>query len=157
MDDLLGFLTRLSGNAKGQVDARTAQALAAQRQAVELWQRTYNPKNIGRQGNQLNAVYEWLTPLGYVSSAEEGRRLVTKGPDKKMAASVLASLALMKSPSIVKGAIRGYRGTKEMFREAGAPVGSRTQPRRTATVNMGGIINDPMAQYAALIAATNRR
>jgi hypothetical protein len=119
LDDLLGFLTRLSGGSQGPVDARTAQALDAQRKAIEVWQRTYNPKNIGRQGNQLNAIYEWLTPMGFVTSAEEGRRLVTKGPDEDIAKSVLLSLALIKSPQIVKGAIRGYRGTKELLRGAG--------------------------------------
>lgn len=94
---------------------------------------------------------DFLSPL----STEEIGRLVTKGPDRGHLASLAVYAAAMKAPEIIKGAVRGYKGAKEMLKEA--PRGSRTQPRRTSGANMGGIINDPMAQYAALIAATNRR
>lgn len=97
---------------------------------------------------------DFLSPL----DTEEIGRLVTKGPDRGHAASLALYAALMRTnkiPDVIRGAVRGYRGTKEMLKEA--PRGSRTQSRRTSGANMGGIINDPMAQYAAIIAATNRR
>lgn len=118
-------------------------------------------ERLGPQSKQLDAA-EYLFREGAAIASpftsEELGRLTTKGPDRGHAASLALYAALMRAnkiPDVIRGAVRGYRGTKEMLKEA--PRGSRTQPRRTSGANMGGIINDPMAQYAALIAATNRR
>ena len=95
---------------------------------------------------------DYLSPL----TAEELSRLVTKGPDQGHLASLAIYAAAMGAPKRIKQAAQAYRGTKKMFKDAEAPAGARTQPRRTATTNMLGTINDPMAQYAALLAATRR-
>lgn len=95
---------------------------------------------------------DYLSPL----TAEEIARLVTKGPDQGHLASLAMYATAMGAPKGIKKTVQAYKGAKRMFKDAGAPTGARTQPRRTATTNMLGIINDPMAQYAALLAATRR-
>ena len=97
-------------------------------------------------------VVDFVSPL----TADELERLRDSGPDKGHAASLALYAALFKAPQALRGAKTAYRGTKNLFKDKQAPVGSRTQPKRTATTSMSSTINDPMAQYAAYLAATRR-
>lgn len=118
-------------------------------------------ERLGPQSEQLDAAEYLLREGAAIASpftSEEIGRFTTKGPDRGHAASLALYAALSRAnkiPDVIRGAVRGYRGTKEMLKEA--PRGSRTQPRRTASANMGGVANDPMALYAALVASQNRR
>ena len=95
---------------------------------------------------------DFVSPL----TADELTRLRDSGPDQGHAASLALYAALFKAPEALRGAKSAYRGTKSLFKDKQAPVGSRTQPKRTATTSMSSTINDPMAQYAAYLAATRR-
>ena len=139
-EDLVRFLGSIGGIDQQPVDARTAMGQSGARaatQAIDKFNR---------------GVVDIVSPL----TANELARLQKSGPDTGHAASLAAYMAFLKAPQALKGARTAYRGTKQMFKDSKAPTGSRTQPRRTATTNMLGTINDPMAQYAALLAATRR-
>lgn len=138
--DLLKFLGSVSGTPQQPVDAKTAMGQSGARAAT------------GAIDKFNRGVVDFTSPL----TASELERLRESGPDKGHAASLALYAALLKAPAALKGARTAYKGTKKMFKDAEAPAGARTQPRRTATTDMLGIINDPIAQYAALLATTRR-
>ncbi len=104
----------------------------------------------------LNEINRGAVGLVSPLTADELERLRDSGPDKGHAASLALYAALFKAPQALRGARTAYRGTKSLFKDKQAPTGSRTQPIRTAMTSMSGTINDPMAQYAAYLAATRR-
>ena len=138
--DLLRVLGSIGGTQQQPVDATTAMGQSGARAAT------------GAIDKFNRGVVDFVSPL----TADELERLRDSGPDKGHAASLALYAALFKAPAAVRNARTAYRGTKQMFKDAEAPAGARTQPRRTATTNMLGTINDPIAQYAALLAATRR-
>lgn len=113
-----------------------------------------DPRDFGKPNRLATDVFDYANPAPFLT-AEETRRLVERGPDRGHLASAALLAGLLKAPKIYRAVKSASRASKELFQDA--PRGSSRQPRRTATANMGGIINDPMAQYAAIIAATNRR
>lgn len=120
-------------------------------------------RDFGKPNNMATDVYDYL--LSYLNpipffTAEETRRLVdNKRPDKGHLATAALLAAFVKAPKIARGVRNATRFLGREGRELfeGTPRGSRTQPRRTASANMGGVANDPMALYAALVASQNRR
>ena len=140
LQDLMEFLSQLTGESNMPTSAVGAQANTVKR-AV--------PKAI----NAFNrGTVDLVSPL----TAAELERLRDSGPDKGHAASLAAFIAFLKAPQAFRGAKSAYKGTKSLFKDKQAPVGSRTQPKRTATTSTSATINDPMAQYAAYLAATRR-
>ena len=112
----------------------------------------FDPRDFGKPNRLVTDVYDYANPLPFFT-AEETRRLgENKRPDKGHLATAALLAAFIKGPKMVRSL---GRGAKALFE--GTPRGTRTQPVRTATANMGGTANDPMALYAAYLAATNRR
>ena len=140
LQDLMNYLSSMTGQSEMPTNAVGAQG----RSGIRATTGAIDKANRG--------AVDLMSPL----SANELTRLRDSGPDTGHAASLAAFMAFLKAPQALKGARTAYRGTKQMFKDSKAPTGSRTQPRRTATTNMLGTINDPMAQYAALLAATRR-
>jgi hypothetical protein len=71
-----------------------------------------------------NAEYLVREGINYATpfTGEELGRLASKGPDQGHLASLALYASLMRAnkiPAAVKGAIRSYRGTKDLFRGAG--------------------------------------
>jgi hypothetical protein len=147
LDNLMEYLTNLVGESKMPTNAVGAQANTLKRAFPQAL-------------NEINrGVIDFASPL----TVDELTRLRDAGPDKGHAASLALFAALSKTPQVLRGAKTAYRAAKtayrdnkSLFKDKQAPTGSRTQPKRTATASMSGTINDPMAQYAAYLAATRR-
>ena len=141
LQDLMDFLAMATGNESPHQQSIAGEYTKGVRRAF--------PQAIDAVNR---GVIDFVSPL----TADELTRLRDSGPDKGHAASLALYAALSKAPAAFRGAKSAYRGTKSLFKNKQAPVGSRTQPKRTATTSMSSTINDPMAQYAAYLAATRR-
>ena len=97
-------------------------------------------------------VVDFVSPL----TADELERLRDSGPDKGHAGSLALALALYKAPAAFRKAKTAYRAVRGPSKPKQAPKEFTKQPKRTATTSMSSTINDPMAQYAAYLAATRR-
>ena len=139
LQDLLDYLAMATGNESPHQQSIAGEYTKGVRRAF--------PQAL----DEVNrGVIDFVSPL----TVEELERLRDSGPDQGHAASLALFAALSKAPAAFRGAKSAYRGTKNLFKDT--PVGSRTQPKRTATTSMSTTINDPMARYAAYLAATRR-
>ena len=120
--DLLRVLGSIGGTQQQPVGATAAMGQSGARAAT------------GAIDKFNRGVVDFVSPL----TADELERLRNSGPDKGHAASLALYAALLKAPAALKGTRTAYKSTKQMFRDAGAPAGARTQPRRAATTNMLG-------------------
>lgn len=157
VNDLLRYVESMLGGPKTPVSAPAATAQSINRAKADITTKYVSPQYFGEKGNVPTALYDYLTPAGVLQSGEELKRGATQGVDRGNVMSVLIGLGLFGANRAFKGARGAYKTTKQVYRDNQAPVGSRTQPKRTATTSMTSNTADPMVQYGVYNALTNRR
>jgi len=147
LDDLLAYASAMLGSATRP----TNNPQEAMGQAINSSSLKYfDVRDFGKPNNLGTDLYDWGNPLP-VLTAEETRRLWEKGPDRGHLGSLALAGALLKGPKLAKTALRV--GQKVMTEKGVQPP----KVGRKQTASVGGLTNDPLAQYAAILAATSRR
>lgn len=149
-DDLVDYAaSMMGGTAAPTKDVTSAMGQAVNRATVKY----LDPRDFGQPNRLATDVWDYANPLPMIT-AEETKRLVEKGPDRGHLASAALLAAFMKAPDAIKG-IRGLlRSASSVSKDKGVQP---AKPMRKQAASLGGTANDPMAQYAALLALTNRR
>lgn len=149
-DDLVDYAaSMMGGTTKPTTNPASAMGQAVNRATVKY----LDPRDFGQPNRLATDAWDYANPLPMIT-AEETRRLVEKGPDRGHLASAALLAAFMKAPDAIKG-IRGLiRSATNISKDKGVqPV----KPMRQQAASLGGAANDPLAQYAALMALVNRR